>query len=389
MFIQEIGFIILKTENYDMPLLPIPYISNFYVVEIDYVGLFNNLGITGFTPIGGTGNPAKLIASKFEIEHVNSTSPKNSIQGKPGVTVQDVTTPTYKYTIEAPLLIGENGFNSNTGFFPFNSLTYFGLWLSNWQWQQLHGYSTNPSLNSLDYYVIVSSFKINVSENQISQTIVLESNILLTLEETNYQLGIRAQTLQQIYNDFNSGGPQAYTEIINYIGRVARNYDAFANLFFDPSPNSQTSVPSFFLAQEYLPGSPNQTNSSVFLNSYTFEIKFDIDKKYFLNTGNKVVFIIKNYELLQSVDFVGFAIGALDAFNFNPGGFTNFYTTSTVAIGGASYLLFQFTAPLLISTRKDSLDQGQLAKTTLDFKLYGTTYAPEAGSYYLFNSVFA
>lgn len=368
-----------------MPLLPIPYISNFYIVEIDYTGLFNYLDIQGYTPIGSTGNPAKLIASQFLIEHVNETSAKNSVQGKPGVTVQDVTTPTYKYTIQAPLLIGENGFNTFTGFFPYNSLTYFGLWLANWQWQQLHGYSANTSLNSLDYYVIVDSFKIEVGENQITQTLVLESNILLTLNSTANQLAIKAQTLQQVYNE----NPNSYSQIIQYIGRVARNYDVFANLFFNPEPNSQTSLQSFYLAQEYLPGTPNQSNSSVFLNSFNFEINFSIEKKYFLNTGNKVVFVIKDYDLKQSVDFVGFAIGALDAFNFNPGGFTYFYTTSTVAIGGAGYLLFQLSAPLLISTRKDDLSQGNLAKSTLEFKLYGTTYAPEAGSLNLFSSVFA
>ena len=367
-----------------MPVLPISYMSNYYIVEVDYTGFFSALGISGFTPVGNPSNPAKLIASKFEIEHVNDTSPKPGIQGKPGVTIEDVTTPTYRYTIEAPLLIGTNGFNNNDGFFPYNSLTYFALWLTNWQWQQLYGYSANPNLNSLDYIVAVEEFKISVSETQITQRIVLVSNVLLN---TQGYLRLQGQTLQQIFNDPTSGGGFAYNQITSYFGRVARNYDVFANLFFNPGPDSQTSANSFYLAQEYFPGTPNTSASQIFLTNFDFGVKFTIEKKYFTNVGNQVVFAVKDYDLNQSVEFVGFANSILDAFDFTPGAFLYFYTTSNISIGAALSVLLRTTMPLLISSRKDELSNGQLVKSNLDLKLYGATFNPLQGN--LFTSAFA
>jgi len=51
-----------------MPLLPISYISNFYVVEINIQSIFASLGILAPIPVS---MPARIIANRFEIKLEN------------------------------------------------------------------------------------------------------------------------------------------------------------------------------------------------------------------------------------------------------------------------------------------------------------------------------
>ena len=83
-----------------MPVLQLQYVSNYYLVGIDYGQFFTNLGIPGFGSVTGT---KYFLASKFSVKYSGPTSGKSMIQGKPGILVQDAPTPYYTYEIEAQL----------------------------------------------------------------------------------------------------------------------------------------------------------------------------------------------------------------------------------------------------------------------------------------------
>jgi len=345
-----------------MPLLPISYISNFYVVEINIQSIFESLGILAPTPVA---MPARIIASKFDIKLENQASPKQMIQGKPGISVQDVPTPYYTYTIEAPLLIKGQTTppNISSQFLPYNSLNYFALWLVNWQWQQLYGYpAAQTQIQSLSYNVVVKSYSIKTSETGITQTLVLHSNVLLPI--AGFSIA-----------NFASQGPVGYYDITKQIARTARNYDIWANMAF--SRTADTPGVPFFI-----------TSSPVFLSGTSFDITFDIDTKFFLNLGNVVVFMVKSYSFKQSVDIVGFEQLILTD-NYTAGEFAYYYTENTVSIGPSNNILLQYQAPLIVKSKDLQLNAGDTTKTTFDFSLYGTSYGPGDSPYalnYLFYS---
>ena len=346
-----------------MPLLPISYISNFYVVEINIQSIFTELGITAQIPVS---MPARIIASKFDIKLENSATAKQMIQGKPGVVVQDITTPYYTYTIEAPLIIrGQStppGLNSQ--FLPYNSLNYLGLNLVNWQWQQLHGYPTAQTpAQALDYNLVVERYSIKVAESGVTQTLVIKSNTLLPISGFNI-------------SDFASQDPSGYYDITKYIGRVARNYDIWTNMAFSRVTQNAPTTPFYI------------TDSPVFLSGTSFDITFDIDNKFFVNLGNVVVFMVKGYTFKQSVDIVGFEQLILTD-NYNAGQFDYYYTENTISVGPTNNVLLQYQAPLIVKSKDLQLNAGDTTKTTFDFSMYGTSYGPGDSPYaldYLFYS---
>jgi hypothetical protein len=351
----------LKVEIKTMPLLPISYISNFYVVEINIQSIFESLGITASIPVS---MPARIIASKFDIKFENQASAKPMIQGKPGVVVQDVTTPYYTYTIEAPLIIrGQStppGLNSQ--FLPYNSLNYLGLQLVNWQWQQLHGHPTAQSTDqALDYNLVVKSYTIKVAESGVTQTLVIHSNILLPI------LGFSI-------SNFASQDPAGYYDITKYIGRVARNYDIWTNMAFSRTTQNGPTTPFYI------------TDSPVFMSGTSFDITFDIDNKFFVNLGNVVVFMVKGYTFKQSVDIVGFE-QLIFTDNYNEGQFDYYYTENTISVGPRNNVLLQYQAPLIVKSKDLQLNAGDTTKTTFDFSMYGTSYGP-GDSPYALNDLF-
>ena len=346
-----------------MPLLPISYISNFYVVEINIQSIFESLGIIAPSFIT---MPARIIASEFSIKLENQASEKPMIQGKPGVTVQDVTTPYYTYTIKAPLIIrGQStppGLNSQ--FLPYNSLNYFALWLVNWQWQQMHGFPTSQTQEqALEYNLAVKSYNINVTEAMVTQTLVIQSNILLPI--AGFSIA-----------EFATQDPAGYYDITKYIGRVARNYDIWANMLFSRTTQSGPGTPFYI------------TSSPVFLSGMDFGIDFTIDNKFFINLGNTVVFMVKDYSFKQSVDIVGFEQLILTD-NYSAGEFDYYYTENTISIGPTNNVLLQYQAPLIVKSKDQKLNSGDTTKTTFEFSMYGTSYGPGDSPYsldYLFYS---
>ena len=352
-----------------MPILPIAYYSNYYLVAIDFQVLFANLGITYNLPI----SPAYFLASKFEYKEDNLAAKKTMVQGKPGHAVQDVSTPVYTYTIEAPLII--NGFDyrsTSPNFLPYNSLNYFALGMANWQWQQLHGYSANANVVLNDVNVVLKSFEIAVTESGVKQIMVIQSNYLLGPVNPD-GLSIIGTLVSTLANT----NTYIYNQLTQFVGRTVRNYDIYTQMAIE-----QIGADSTINANYYLYSAAD----GVYIDSMTFSITFDIDLKYFINTGNSVVFLIKGYDLSQKFGIVGTeSFTFVD--NFTPLEFYQTLTKNILQLGG--YTLIEYQAPMIVKSRSDILGSDQLVTTTFDFSMFASTYGPGNSPYntfYLFKS---
>lgn len=358
-----------------MPVLPIKYYSNYYVVEIYFQEFFAALGIPYDLNFSGA---VKILASEYKVESNNSAEKKLLVQGKPGFEVQNVEPTTYTYTIKAPLLIRAGG----SYFFPYNSLNYFALRMANFQWQQLHGYSTT-SISSLDFYVVLEKYTIDVTATEVMQTFVLKSNRPL-FKADNPGFWIDGFTIDYLaVNDFN-----AYVDVLSFIGRTARNYDIYTNMELVQVYDDGTTGSPFFL---------NSSNSGIFLDSTNFEINFKIENQYFLNSQTNdlglplTTFLLKNYDFSHKYGIVG-GEGQTHTAWFAGGVFTYYNTINTLAIGNSPYnsnVLLTYQTGMLVKSKSYNLNNNQLFKTDLDFSFYGTTYGPgnsPYGTYDLFYS---
>ena len=344
-----------------MPILPIAYYSNYYLVAIDFQTLFNNLGIT----YNLSASPAYFLASKFEFKNDDLAAKKTMVQGKPGHAVQDVSTPTYTYTIEAPLII--NGFDyrsTSPNFLPDNSLNFFALGMVNWQWQQLHGYSVNQNVVLNNVNVVVKSFEISVTETGVMQTLVIQSNYMLNSSNPD-GLSIIGNLVSAIANNSS----YIYNQLTQFVGRTVRNYDIYTNMAIEQIGTDSTIGNNYYLYS---------AADGVFINSMHFGISFEIDLKYLLNTGNSVEFLIKGYDLSQKFGIIGTeSFTFVD--NFAPVDFYQTLSRNVLQLGG--YLLIDYQAPMIVKSRSDMLSSDQLVTTTFEFSLYGTSYGPGNSPY--------
>ncbi len=313
---------------------------------MNFAGYFNRLGIP-YTPNTA---PVKFIANKFSVSVTNEADGKTMIQGKPGITVQDIKPVIYTYTIEAPIIIGPAGQFFN-GFLPYNSLNFFALQMANWQWQQLFN-----GLNFYNAYAYLDSYSIKASNEGTSQSVVIKSNI--PLFRTNTEFWIDSFLISELISTGTA------TDVIAYIGRTAKNYDIFTDMELFQINSDGTTGERFFL---------NSANSGIFLESSNFEIKFPTDNKYFINRGNTVDFMMKNYNFTQSFEIKGNEIQT-DIAQFLPGYYAYYYTETTLML--ASQILLKYQAPLNVKTKSKELGSDQLTKTGLDFSMDGTTFGP-------------
>jgi hypothetical protein len=158
--------------------------------------------------------------------------------------------------------------------------------------------------------------------------------------------------------------------VAGYLGRVVKNYDIYANTLITPVYDGGTGTPYLL----------NTSNANIFLESSSFTIDFKVDPMYFLNTGNVVVFALKDYTLQQQYGIVGFEQNTFVA-NFDPGLFGYYYATHTLVFGSNNQILLEYQAPMLIKSKGNILSANQLTKTTLDMSLYGVPYSPGNSPY--------
>ena len=348
-------------------VLPTKYYSNYYVVEIYFQEFFSALGIPYHLNFGGA---AKLIASEFKVSVDNNAQKKLLIQGKPGFEVQELNPVVYTYTIKAPLIINAGG----SFFFPYNSLNYFALRMANWQWQQLHGYSTTE-VPAPDLYAVLESYKINVTTNGVEQEFVLKSSRVL-FKNDNPGFWIDGFTIAELA----VLDPAAYYDTLSFIGRTARNYDIYTDMEIQQvNTDGSTEVPYFI----------NSSNSGIFLDSTSFDMKFVIENQYFLNSATDnngfpvTTFLLKNYDLSQTYGIIGAERQTDIAWN-QGGAFSYYDTINTLSLGASpfnSLVLLRYQTGMVVKQKAYNISAGQFFKTDLDFSLYGTTYGPGNSPY--------
>lgn len=328
-----------------MPALPYYFNSTFYLVKMNWVQYFLDLGIDTRTVSGYV----YFVASKFERKLENSASKKTYVQGKPGNAVQNVPTPYYVYTIEAPLIINNFTYGANIAFAPYNSLNYFAMQMANFQWASLHGYAS--ALTPLNN-IALKKFEIKATESGVMQTMEFWST-----EELSSDF-IGAYTLPQVTD------PNIVSQ---FTGRVVRNYDIYSNLEINPIFVPGTAE----LTPYYLQSNAND----IFLDSCNFAINFDIDVKYFINTGNVVTFVLKNYDITQSYGITGFAYIPITD-NFEPGEFHYRDTINTVLLGPSANgnCILQTQLPMIVKSKALNFNEGQLLTTVFDFSFYASQY---------------
>ena len=317
-----------------MPVMPISFYSNYYIFE----WIFN-------------GNTTGFLASKVTRKAINNAATELLVQGKPGFVVQNVPTAYYEYTIEAPLLITNQ--NNASYLSPYNSLLPLAAYLTNTQWTAMNADSSTP-LNSVD--VVMQSFTIDFQDQGVNQTIVLLSNV--DLVEAGY------------FNYWLASSNPHFNTITGLISRVVRNYDLFTNMFYNDVFNNQYTL---------------FTENAIFMDSYHFEIKFEIDKKYFMNQSYNnplVTFVLKNYSFDQNYGIVGFTDNTLFTDNFDAGFSIQRNTTNILQISG-NYptILVSFQAPVIVKTTSQTFAQDQLLRTQFDFSFYGVIFSPTNSPY--------
>ena len=312
-----------------MPCLPTSYYSNYYTVQ--FTGAFYSfLTSLGFTPtIAST--KQYMIAKNFEQKIDDSATKKTFIQGLAGHLVQDVKTPHYSYVIEAPMLI--TNLNS-TNFLTYNSLSYFGI---NWANAQISYLNTNTiSLTAVD--ILLEEFSISATENDVMQKLVIKSSIDL------------------VANGFITVSRSVSSDIYMIISRLVKNYDIFVN----PVINGV----SMF------------TSNSIFLEESNFNIKFDLEPKYFYNAAAtpRVTFLIKGYDVTHKYGVVGLEANTT-VIDWTAGGFSADSLRNVLLFGGASATFLDYTLPMVVKTKSYKWTSDALVKTDFDFSMYAYPYS--------------
>jgi len=337
-------------------VLPASYYSTYYVVELDFWQFFQRLGIpTSLNSI------VKVLASKFEISENNSAQQKLMIQGKPGILVHDISSPIYTYTIEAPIIVEQIG--GNPGFLRYNCLNYLALKLSNWQWQKLHHYPSDVDYNTslISNYVALKKYSIQSNQDQIMQTLIIESSIPLN-RLTNSEFWINSYYFP--FSDL-----PAQSEYI--LGRLCKNYDTLVGFTIEePNVNSYQF---------------NSGNSGIFLNSTNFEINFEYSPEKLINVGNFITFNFKNYQISNKFSVIGFEQYTIPAY-FNPSEFSHYETLINLSL--SNLVLVRMQLPMICNSKAFDLNPENLITTNIAFSFNGATYYPSLNNLFysdLFN----
>lgn len=258
-------------------------------------------------------NGSTFIARTFDIKVDNSATKKTYIQGSGAHLVQNVNPTYYTYTIEAPMLIN---------YYNFNSL-----------WGIAQDFANNQiaALNNSGSFandIFLEEFSIVITESDVIQRMVLKSSF---------------------------GYPSNAYPITGTLGviplspmRVVKNYDLFINL--------------------------NGMLQNVYLEGSEFSIKFENTPKTFINLNNEIVFLVKNYDLMQKFNIVGTESSQYAA-DFAAGTFLYQGYNIIMYVGNPNInpSFLNYTPPFIIKTRSDLLSADQLVKTELDLSLYGST----------------
>jgi hypothetical protein len=325
-------FYLLNCENIIMPVLPTSYYSNYFLVSI---GLGTGLDINTALLNSYTIPDRTFLASKFSIRIDNNASNKQMIQGGPGNKVKDSNALVYTYEIEFPIILNQSGVVND-----YVLLHEFFMNVINSQYQSLWN-STITNYNS----AFIESYRMNFNEAESTFQVVIISDTKLNIEAKLYSSGVTNSTF----------------------GRLMRNYDVYTQLYVIDVVNGG----NYSLGPE----------NNVFVERATFEIKFEYDTRFFLNSTaldnysaqqSPVFFLIKNYNVSQKISIVGVDDNLIPA-SFSPGYFNVYDFDSTIYFGNTGLKWLHFNLYGYLKAETLTLSKDLLVVTDFDFSLYGAT----------------
>lgn len=234
-----------------MPFLSPSEFSNYYMLEI-----FDQ-NINSYR---------KFIAESITPKTSTNHKKKGFIQGSPGTLVSSSDYRSYSYTITCHEIISYGATN-------FDSFLEFCL---NCSQQQIEFLNTAGSISQPSYYLI-SNMSVTIKSDMIECTATLEfSDYLLDSYSGEYPMQLPSGR-RSVINIYKYGDP--YYELLDSPSRVAMFYDVRVQI--DP-----------------------WTIGYQKLNDLKFSIKFDYDKKTFLNSLNSFLFLLKDYSLDASFNLI-------------------------------------------------------------------------------------
>jgi len=257
-------------------------------------------------------NQMNLVAKKYEIKQDTGAEKKTFVQGSGAKLVQDIKPITYTQTFEFPVLLGINNNSGNANI--VNSV------------YSLVAQYINSQINALNNGVpynqnfFIEKYSLNVSENELTETVVIKFS-----------------------TDSAFPGEIASPTNLNFnAARMAKNYDVTLSL----SPLSPA-----------------------FVESANFTVNFENSVHYFVNNSGYATFLIKSYDVEQTFAIIGGESYTQNIFNVTAGNFIDIAASISLSIRNT--ILYSYNLPLVVKSRADKYNSGELIKVDLDLSIYG------------------
>lgn len=184
----------------------------------------------------------------------------------------------------------------------------------------------NSQINALNSGVpynqnfFIEKYSLNASENELTETVVIKFST-----DSAFPGGI-------------AGPPNNYFNA----ARMAKNYDVTLSL----SPLSP-----------------------YFVESANFTVNFENSVHYFVNNSGYATFLIKSYDVEQTFAIIGGESYTQNIFNVTAGNFIDIAASISLSIRNT--ILYSYNLPLVVKSRADKYNSGELIKVDLDLSIYG------------------
>jgi hypothetical protein len=109
--------------------------------------------------------------------------------------------------------------------------------------------------------------------------------------------------------------------------------------------------------------------SPAFVESATFTVNFENSVHYFVNNSGYATFLIKSYDVDQKFSIIGGESYTQNIFNVTAGNFIDIVPFISLSIRNRTF--YSYNLPLVVKSRDDIYQSGNLTKVDLDLSIYG------------------
>ena len=264
-----------------------------------------------------------LVAKRYDLQQDTGAEKKTFVQGSGAKLVQDIKPITYTQTFEFPVLLGINNNSNNANI--VNSVYSLVMPIINNQINVLNG--GGPYNNQ---YYFIEKYSLDASENELKETVVIKFSRNTDGSIPPLPGVIVAPAIPPVISGLNQPT------------RMAKNYD---------------------VTLSYSPLSP------VFVESANFTVNFENSVHYFVNNSGYATFLIKSYDVDQKFSIVGGESYTQNIFNVTPGTFVDIIPSISLSIRNRTF--YSYTLPLVVKSRADKYQSGDLIKVDLNLSTYG------------------